>query len=292
MDPEVPPDRRMIEPGSLQDGRCPEGAGGQDDGRCPDRQPPDRLDPGDLGLDPDRATALEQDARHAGIGHDPGARRVRLGEMDPDARLLRATPAAERAAAAVAAGRRVAARRRRLPAEGPGTAQQDRVLGRDVGRLGDAEIGLDGARRRRPMGRRSRPRGRASVAHSCRTDLGRLDAGHPVDERAATDAGPGQHGDRAVPGRDQSVVEVEPVERVDLRASAWMPRSRTARPRARRPIDPRRPAPPPRRHRRHRTRRRPRRHRGHGVVRAGDRRRARTAGSVLRSRVIGGSSGR
>ena len=42
--------------------------------------------------------------------------------------------------------------------------------------------------------------------------LGALDAGHPVDQRAAADPGPGQHRHRAVPGRQQAVVEVVAVE--------------------------------------------------------------------------------
>ena len=119
-------------------------AGGQDDRRAPGPRGAGLASPADdLGLDADRAAALDQDARHAGVGHDPGARRGRLGEVDADPGLLGAAPAAERAAAAVAAGARVPARRRRLPAERPGAAQDDRVLGRDVGRLGDAELGLD-----------------------------------------------------------------------------------------------------------------------------------------------------
>ena len=46
--------------------------------------------------------------------------------------------------------------------------------------------------------------------------LGRGDAGRPVDERPAADAGPGQHRDGAVPGRGQAVVQVVAVEAVEL----------------------------------------------------------------------------
>ncbi len=94
-------------------------------------------------LDPDRAAALGQDAGHVGVGHDPGARRVRRREVDADPGLLGAPRTPERTAAAVPAGARVPARRGGLPAERPGPAQDDGVLGRDVGGLGDADLRLD-----------------------------------------------------------------------------------------------------------------------------------------------------
>jgi len=48
-------------------------------------------------------------------------------------------------------------------------------------------------------------------------DVGRsVETGHPVDERAATHARAGEQGDRAIPGRQQAVVQVQPAVGVEL----------------------------------------------------------------------------
>ena len=220
VDPQVSADRRVVDPGALQDGRRPQRARREDDGRRPDGRA-GRVALAGRRPRPRRPTARPPSirtrvTRASATIRAPAARRGR--EVDPDPRLLRPAPAAERAAAAVAAAGRVPARRGRLPAERAGPAQDDRVLRRDVGRLGDPELRLDGGDVRRPRPRRSRPSRPWSAAHSARTDVGRRDAGRPVDERPATDPGAGQHRDRAVPGREQAVIEVEPVEGVELRA--------------------------------------------------------------------------
>ena len=57
----------------------------------------------------------------------------------------------------------------------------------------------------------------AVIAAPLLPDVGRgRDRRHPVDERPATDRGTGEQRDRAIPGREQPVVEVQPGERVQL----------------------------------------------------------------------------
>ena len=94
-------------------------------------------------LDAHGPPALDQDPEDADPRHDPGARRVRPGEMDPEAALLGATRAPERTAAAGPAVDRVPARRGRLPAEGGRSTQDGLVLRRDDRRRGDRQLGLD-----------------------------------------------------------------------------------------------------------------------------------------------------
>ena len=68
---------------------------------------------------------------------------------------------------------------------------------------------------RRSVADRS-PRSRRLVAHSARTPIGRLEACRPVDQRPAADGGAGQNRHAQVLRRGQAVVEVQPVERVQL----------------------------------------------------------------------------
>ena len=209
----------MLETGGLEDRRCSQGSGRDDHGPGADDELARHaaLVVGDGRHDAGRPAVLEHHASDAGVRdhHRPGGGRI--GEMDTDPGPLGPTRATEAATAAVAAGIGVAARRSRLPAERPGATQEDRVLRRDVGGLGDAELGFDGGDVARP-GLAGHPL-EAVLGRPFGADvLGRRDAGRPVDERPATDAGASEHGHGAVPGRRQAVVEVQAVEPVELRA--------------------------------------------------------------------------
>ena len=137
---------------------------------------------------------------------------------------------------------------------------------------------------------------RAVVARPLGADrLRRRDAGHPVDERAAADAAARQHRDRAVPGREQAVVEVQAGRRRRVRSWASSARRRTVPPRGRRPPCRPAPAPPPRRRRRRPNRRRRRPPRGPSARPAPDRERQarRTdAGRIEGDRRVGPSRSR
>ncbi len=210
-------DVRMLEAGRLEDGRGPQGARGEDHGRGADDDEASCLADPDARLDTDRPSAFDDDATDRRIGQDPCTGGRGLGQVDPDARLFRPARATEPAAPAVAAGIGVASRRSRLPAERPGAAQEDRVLRRDVGRLGHPDLGFDGSDIVRP-GLTGHPL-EAVLGHPLGADaLGRRDAGRPVDEGPTADACPGEHRHRAVPRRRQTVVEVVAIEPVELRA--------------------------------------------------------------------------
>ena len=103
-----------------------------------------------------------------------------------------------------------------VPAQRGGAAQDHLVLRRDDGRL-------------------ARPRARSSIARTSASHVvagqaldavvarpvipdprRRRQARHPVDERPAADRASGEHRHRAVPGREEAVVEVEPPVRVEL----------------------------------------------------------------------------
>ncbi len=215
----MPADRGVGEAAALQDRRRPKRPGGQDDLSRADR---DGARPAVRWavdrLDADGAPLVQDQAPGFGVRHDPGARRVRAGQVDPDPRALAAPPAPERAAPAVVAAHRVAPGRRGLPAERGGAPQDQRVLGRQEAALGDVELVLD-------RGKVLAPRVVGAVAESLDTVLPtppfpdarrRGDARRPVHQCAPADRGAGEDRDRAVPGRGQTVVEVEPVERVEL----------------------------------------------------------------------------
>ena len=156
-----------------------------------------------------------QDPLDGRVGDDPRPVLPRLGEVDPDPRLLRAPPAAEPAPAAVAAVDAVPPDLADLLAEHRAAAEDQLVLGRDVRGVGHADLG--GQRRevrveRRVLEAREPMGGRPVAARRGR----RVDAGHPVDEGPAADARAGQGHDRCVPRHVEAVVEVQPVERAEL----------------------------------------------------------------------------
>ena len=150
-------------------------------------------------------------------GHDPGA--MPGGRRE----VRRGCPTASRhagsrtAAAAVVAAERVARRRRRLPAERGRAAQDGLVLGRLVGRRGGRDLGARRWRRRptRPRRRRgpSRP---CSVRHASRTWLGAAIVVIQLTSVPPPDPGAGEQRDRAVPGRQQAAIQVQPGEGVQL----------------------------------------------------------------------------
>ena len=230
--PQVPADRPMDPPAGLQDRRAPEGAGRKDHlGRADDeaanrrahrtrpggqhRHPRRRVLDQEVGPDAGDPSALQEESRHPYPVDDPRATRDRLRQMDPQAAHLRAARAPERARPAIRAGAGISVDRRSLPAEGRGAPKDRGILGRDALRGGDSELGLDdravpvplrSIEPLEPMVRRpGGPHGQRGV-----------DAGHPVDEGPAPDPRAGKHADRAVPGREQAVIQVQARERVQL----------------------------------------------------------------------------
>ena len=190
----------------------------------------------DRASTPVGATVLDQDPRDRAHRARSGPRpRTARREVDPDARLLGPAPAAERAAPAVAAAGRVAAGRGRLPAERPGAAQQDRVLGRDAGwtprrRSRRSTAATSATMRRRPRS----PRGRARPAHSSRIAAGAAMLVIQLTSVPPPTALPGEDRDRAVPGRHAGRGRGTAGRTRRARSSASSARRRTARPRARR----------------------------------------------------------
>ena len=137
--------------------------------------------------------------------------------MCPDPRPLRAATTTERTTAAIGAIRSVPPRRSRLPAERRRATEDHGVLWRDRGRSGHVELRLDRSNiviPCRPGHAFEAVLRRPFIAHGLR----RRDARHPVDQGPASDCGARQHRDRAVPRRQQSTIEVEPVEGIDLGA--------------------------------------------------------------------------
>ena len=153
----------------------------------------------------------------ARVCHDPRATGRRSSEVCPDPRPLRAATTTERTTAAIGAIGSVPPRRSRLPAERIRATEDDGVLWRDRGRFGDVELRLDRSNIVIPRGAGHAFEAvlrRPFIAHGLR----RRDARHPVDQGPASDCGARQHRDRAVPRRQQSTIEVEPVEGIDLGA--------------------------------------------------------------------------
>ena len=233
VEPQVPPDRGVVQTRGQEHGRAAERAGGHDHLRCSDDEPPRqrseriavrtrerlsgvRIRPEDIRLDPRGSAAFDQDPGHASSLHDPGAGCVSRREMCADPGLLRPSRASERTATAVAAVRRVPPRRRRLPAQLRRAAQDHLVLWRDDGRRSNAERRPPPppGRRQTPV-RRCRPvRGRA--AHSARTSSGTGILVIQFTTRPAADCRAREHRDRAVPGREESVIQIEPPVGVQL----------------------------------------------------------------------------
>ena len=198
-----------------------------------------------------RSTSTRGDAD---LRHDQRRLR-RRGPWDPDARLLRPAPTAERAACR--------SRDSRSRCGGSADLQPSRSapltmttslggsLGAGVTDSSSSSVAMSRSRAcRRPAGR---CRGqRPLLAHRGR----RLDRRHPVDQRPAADSEP------ASIITDASHVESRPWFRYRRAyassSSASTPRRRTARPRARRPTAPPRQLRPRRRRHRHPSRPRPR----------------------------------
>jgi hypothetical protein len=174
--------------------------------------------PQHVRLDPDGRTiaaGFEQDPGDLRPWHDPSPGGLGGGEVGPNPGPLRAAPTPEWAASAVPAAGGVPSRPRGRPAELGGPAQDDLVLRRDDGRFGDVKLILDRSNVVIPscVGQPLDPvAARPVVANPLR---GR-EARHPVDQRAAADRRPREHRHRAVPCRQQAVVEVEPPEGVEL----------------------------------------------------------------------------
>ncbi len=217
MEAQVAPDRRVTEPAPGQDRRAAQGAGGDHDlpganGERPGRGPgPVRIRAAEGRLHPDDPAAIDQDPLDPGVGDEPRAAQGGVGEVGLEARALRPGPAPERARPATGAAAGVAFRRCGFDAQDPGAGDQHRVLGRHGRCLGDPQLAPD----RGVVGITLGPVEalQAVVARPFPANVRRrAKAGHPVDRRAAADARPGQDRDRAVPGRGQAVIEVEPVE--------------------------------------------------------------------------------
>ena len=222
MEPQVSADRRVAQPAPDQDRGGAQGARGHDHLAGAHGQPArawpalgDRRCSAGIpikgGLDAAHPAALDKHPVDPGVGHEPGAAQGRIGEVGLEAGALRAGPAAERARAARGAGRRVPLGRTGRDPDGSRAGHEGGVLGRQ-GRGGtDPELAPD--RREVLVAGRAVEAGQAVFVGPLVPDRDRrVEAGHPVDRRAAADAGPGQDRDRAVPGRGQAVVEVEPVE--------------------------------------------------------------------------------
>ena len=211
--------------------------------------------------------------------------------MGAQAGLLRAGPTAERARATRVAADRVAPGRTRFEPKRGRAADEDLVFRRDRRGLGDGQLGRD----RRVVGialRRIEAGDPVGASPAGPDGIGRGDRRHPVDGRAAADARPGEDRDRPVGGRGEAVVEVQPVECVDLRSGHLRLGHQRSRPRARRPTDRPRPGPWPRPHRPHRSPRSPRRPRARSA--SADRQPAvvRTGGSASGTRSGRGRRGR
>jgi hypothetical protein len=204
----------MVQPGALEKRGRPKRPGGNDHLARPDDEAPRRTRArpriGEGRLDADRSAAIEEHAAHRRPGHDPRAGQSGLGEVGTDAGLLRPAPAPEWAAAAVLARRRVAPDRLRVPAERRRTTQDRRVLRRDGRRGRNPELPLEV--HHVPLRKWGVPAVDAVVARPLRAHVGRrVDAG-PVHERPAADRAAGEDRHGAVPGRDEPVVEIEPIE--------------------------------------------------------------------------------
>ena len=155
MEPQVAADRRVLEAGRLQDRRASAArrprattCGARTTSRRGSARPRRaRRSRGSvqsaLPSTPTAPAAPRRGTPHPDARHDPGSGRMSRGEVRPDPRLLRAAPAAERAAAAVAAVDRVPAGRPALPAERGGAAQDRSSFGgMTVGRR-DPDLRLD-----------------------------------------------------------------------------------------------------------------------------------------------------
>ncbi len=229
---EVAADRRMAKAGCLQHGGCPQRSGRDHDlacvhdeathadasrrGRIRDRLAGDGIRNECEALHTGRTTSLEQDPRDPDPRHDPRTRRERPGEVRPDPRLLGPASTPEPATPAVVAPGCVAPRRRRLPAQRFGAAQDRVILGRDECGGHHPHLSLEDRNVLGPRGAVLEPV-EAVVAPPFLADgRWRLDRRHPVDERPAADPGAGQQGHRAVPGREEAMVEIQAGERVEL----------------------------------------------------------------------------
>src|SRR5690349_521877 len=210
MHAQVPADPPMSHARCLEERGCPQRARREDDlsGAYDDLADPwRRFRSRDerATLDAYRAAALDQHLGDPDLGHDAGAGRRGADQMYPDSRLLRPTPATERATATVVAARGVALDGRGLPAEPLGAGEDDLVLWRDTSDRRDGQLVLE-------RGDVEAPRlavtefAETVVATPLRPDVsGRLDRRHPVDQRPAPDPGAREHRDRGVPGREEAV---------------------------------------------------------------------------------------
>ena len=125
-------------------------------------------------------------------------------------------PATERATATVVAPRGVTFHRRTLPAETLGAGDDHLILRWISPGRRHRELLLERGDVVAPCLAVLEP-AEAVVATPLGPHSGRrVDRRHPVDERPATDAGAGEHRDRAIPRGEQAVVQIQAAEGVEL----------------------------------------------------------------------------